>query len=94
MELFYKIVFGFILAITLSAEVLSAPAPSKSTSRVEILIRLGLAPRVVNATEQVGYCVNFSCIKVFFTAVLYLFYLIEFTLTFHCILHITCITKI
>jgi len=66
MELFYKVVFGFILAITLSSEVLSAPAPSKSTSGVEILITLGLEPRVVNATEEVCYSVNFVFYKITF----------------------------
>ena len=62
MELFYKVVFGFILAVTLSSEVLSAPTPSKSASRVEILIALGLEPRVTNATEEVR-CVIFFLYK-------------------------------
>ena len=55
MELFCKVLFGFILAKSLSSEVLSAPAPSKPPNTVEILITLGLAPRVVNATEEVSY---------------------------------------
>ena len=55
MELLHKVVFGFILAISLSTEVLGAPAPSKSPNKVEILITLGLAPRVANATEEVSY---------------------------------------
>lgn len=55
MELFYKVVFGFILATSLSSEVFTAPAPSKPPNRVEILITLGLAPSVINATEEVSY---------------------------------------
>lgn len=55
MELFYKVVFGFILATSLSSEVFTAPATSKPPNRVEILITLGLAPSVINATEEVSY---------------------------------------
>lgn len=55
MELLYKAVFGIILAITLSSEVLSAPAPLKSPSRTELLVTVVLAPRVANATEEVRY---------------------------------------
>lgn len=55
MELFYKAVFGVILAITLSSQVLGAPSPSKLPSRVELLVTAVLAPRVTNATEEVRY---------------------------------------
>ncbi|XP_078355938.1 uncharacterized protein LOC144640730, partial [Oculina patagonica] len=54
MELFPKVVFSAIFVITLNVAVQSAPSSLKSPpSRTELLIKVVLAPRVANATQEI-----------------------------------------
>lgn len=54
MELFSKVVFGVTFIVALSSAILSTASPLKSPpSRLEILFKDGLVPRLANATQEV-----------------------------------------
>lgn len=55
MELFYKVVFGFIFVIFFSLEVFIVLVLLKLLNRVEIFIILGFVLSVINVIEEVSY---------------------------------------
>lgn len=65
MELFLKVVFGMIFLLTMISQIQSSSANSKP-KRLQLLIKDIIAPRVKNATKEVGAVQVVTLTSVFF----------------------------
>lgn len=63
MELFSKVMFAVIFVLTMSSKSHSAPANSKP-KRLQLLVKDIMAPRVSNATTEVGD-INYKFLSLF-----------------------------